>query len=102
MLHDTKQACILVFVVFSVISWFIPTADFRVRRHSNVPDDCFLKLKPKGFTPSQPVASAHLFHRESRVVGFTPKSSAAPCRAFYFPPAFSRIAKRFSRSRCSF
>src|SRR5215471_21422755 len=38
---------------------------------------------------------------EINVVGFTPKSSAAPPIPLIFQPVFSRRAKRFSRSgRC--
>src|SRR5215471_20216004 len=36
---------------------------------------------------------------EINVVGFTPKSSAAPSIPLIFQPVFSRTAKRFSRSR---
>src|SRR2546425_6406883 len=39
------------------------------------------------------------FIRESNVVGFTPRSSAAPSAPLIFQLAFSRTAPRFSRSR---
>src|SRR5437667_11244046 len=41
------------------------------------------------------------FIRESNVVGFTPRSSAAPSAPLIFQLAFSRTAPRFSRSRRS-
>ena len=41
------------------------------------------------------------FIRESNVVGFTPRSSAAPSAPLIFQLALSRTAARFSRSRCS-
>src|SRR6266446_6108153 len=41
------------------------------------------------------------FIRESNVVGFTPRSSAAPSAPLIFQPALSRITTRFSRSRWS-
>jgi hypothetical protein len=37
--------------------------------------------------------------RDIKVVGFTPKSSAAPSTPLILQPAFCRTAKRFSRSR---
>ena len=39
------------------------------------------------------------FMRENKVVGLTPKSSAAPSTPLILQPAFCSTAKRFSRSR---
>src|SRR6267378_6418412 len=39
------------------------------------------------------------FTRESKVVGFTPKSSAAPSAPLIFQSVFCRTRRRFSRSR---
>src|SRR6266496_4415878 len=55
-----------------------------------------------GRTPVQAGRFSPIFFiRESKVVGFTPKSSAAPSAPLIFQLALSRTAARFSRSRSS-
>src|SRR5882672_1224579 len=55
-----------------------------------------------GLTPTQAGRFNPIFFiRESNVVGFTPRSSAAPSAPLIFQLAFSRTAPRFSRSRSS-
>src|SRR5437762_120805 len=56
------------------------------------------RAKTRAYEEAAGFFSPHLFIRESKVVGLTPRSSAAPSGPLIFQLAFSRITRRLSRS----
>jgi len=99
MLAWTQSGMFPLFSCFRVFRGY-PTADFRVRRQSNLPTTFFMKLNAKGSYTVQPVLQPHLFTRECRVSLHT-QSSAAPSAPFIFT-RFFETAQRFSRSAAAF